>query len=294
MTETNPLLAEGIEVVTYWVREREAVRKAKAAGQAKPWSNDPLFQRYRWCNVSRMDDRVSVELMRDWYREASSETQLVAATLGRLINWPEALLDATGGRPFSLDLLPGARQALHARASAGAKVFTAAYLVPAAPGRSNKIDSILDLVEEVRHEAGGILLQETLHGTWEALTRFKGLGGFLAGQITADLAYLSTGERWPDRFSWAPVGPGSARGMNRLRGRPKDKALRQSQFDDELQEFIAVMTSRVPDIAADRRLGAQDWQSVLCEGDKAIRMQRGEGKMRSNYDGAGTAQGSLF
>jgi hypothetical protein len=280
-----PFLEDRLDFVEWWIREREIVRLAKQAGQPKPWSDDDLLQHYRFCCVSRMDDRVSIELMRDWYTDAAPATQLVAAVLARLINWPEALLDATGGRPFEMSALGQIRRALHARAQRGAKCFTGAYLVPALPGQPNKVDSVLDLAEQVRERAGEIL-HPSLRSTWDSLVALKGLGGFLAGQMTADLAYLATGAAWPDRFSWAPVGPGSARGMNRLRGRPKDKPLSQVQFDIELGEYIEVMSARVPDIAADRRLGAQDWQSTLCEGDKAFRLDAAEGTVRARYDGA--------
>src|SRR5581483_3362474 len=270
------------------VRERETVRRAKEAGLPKPWSADPLLQGYRWCNVSRMDDRVSRELMDGWYCEAPPAVQLAAVVLARMVNWPQALLDATGGKPFCLADLPRVREALKARAAAGLKVFTGAYIVPGVPGES-KVDSVCDLAGVIAHTAAEAL-QPTLRATWEQLIRWQGLGGFLAGQITADLAYLAAGRAWPDRFAWAPVGPGSARGINRLLGRPKDKAVTQAQFDGELAAYMALMRATIPEIDRDRSLGAQDYQSTLCEFDKYRRLELGEGTVRARYDGAGTTQ----
>lgn len=285
------ILPSELGILIYWIHEREAIRRRRELRFAKPWTSDALLRDYRWCNVRRMDDRVSVELMRQWYVDADPHTQLVAATLGRLVNWPAALLDATQGRPFTLADLPRMRPALQARANRGAKVFTGAYVIPGVPGR-NKVDSILELVERVSDAAGSIASRSTLRATWEALLEQDGIGSFLAGQIVADLAHLAAGAGWPDRLSWAPVGPGSARGMNRLRGRRKEQAVPQEQFGRELVEYIAVAEPRVRGLMASRPLCAQDWQGTLCEFDKYRRLQLGEGKVRARYDGA--SSGSLF
>src|SRR5262245_39207311 len=58
-----------IKKLCYWISEREAVRQRKEAGNSKPWTADPLLQGFRWCNVRRMDDRVSKWLEDNWYTE---------------------------------------------------------------------------------------------------------------------------------------------------------------------------------------------------------------------------------
>lgn len=292
----DAILPEMLEKAVYWITEREAIRRAKEAGLPKPWSNDPLFLDWRWCNVRRLDDAVSVILMREWYCDADARTQLVAATLGRLINWPEALLDASRGNPFSLELLPEIRARLHMRAARGLKTFTGAYVVAGHPGKS-KIDSVCDVATQVGTESSSIA-SSSLRETWTKLTSVPLLGSFLSGQIVADIAHLSSGTRWPDRWSWAPVGPGSARGMNRLRGRSFKMPLRQRQFDDELADYIEQITPHIELIAVDRRLCAQDFQSTLCELDKRCRLELREGTVRATYPGRASApksaQSELF
>ena len=51
-----------LDILVYWMIERDRIRTAKEAGKPKPWTTDPLLRDYRWCNVRRMDDRVSVWL----------------------------------------------------------------------------------------------------------------------------------------------------------------------------------------------------------------------------------------
>jgi hypothetical protein len=50
-----PLIGELI----YWIRERERIRERRAAGEPPPWSEDELFQKYRFCNADVQNDLVS-------------------------------------------------------------------------------------------------------------------------------------------------------------------------------------------------------------------------------------------
>lgn len=281
-----------LALMAAWITERESIRQRKEQGLPKPWSADPLFQGKRWCNVRRMDDRVSVAMMRTWYPlDGSPQAQLVAAVLGRLVNWPASLDAITGGRPFRLADLAGAREVLRDVAKSG-KVFTAAYVVPGVPGRS-KVDSVCDVAELVAARADS-LLADSMAATWRNLTQIDGLGSFLAGQMVADIAHLSAGSAWPDVATWAPLGPGSKRGMNRVKGRPKEQAISQAQFEVELLELMRALKPLIAGIWADRNLTAFDFQNVCCEHDKARRLMLGEGQVRSNYDGAGDAQIGLL
>ena len=281
------------EIVVYWIHARDRVRAAKEAGLPEPWTEDPLLRDYRWCNVRRLDDRVSRRLFENWHDDTQNPpTQLVSAVLGRLINWPDSLDELA--RPFAGALHPNTRATLERRALEGKKVLTGAYVVPGVPGR-DKVDSVCSLVEKVAASAGGVMNAVSMRATWQALTAFDGLGSFLARQIVADLAHLHAGAMWEDQADWAPVGPGSARGMNRLLGRPKDKAVAQAEFEKLLPQLAEVVRPLVADIWSDRRLQAMDLQNCLCEFDKYRRLTLGEGKVRARYAGAAPAdQGSLI
>lgn len=261
-----------------WIIEREHVRRAKEGGCPKPWTADPFVRDFRWCNVRRLDDRVSRWLFDRWYprRAAAGDTDLAAALLARLVNWPDALDEIVG----SLDT---ARSVLRARAARGQKVFTSAYVVPGVPGRS-KVDSVCDLVDAVRAQAETVV-QPSMRATWARLMRFDGIGSFLAGQVVADVAHRPIGRSWPDVDDWAPLGPGSARGINRLRGIAKDKAVRQSAFETLLPELITALRPTIAEIWNDRGLQAMDIQNCLCEFDKYRRLQLQEGRVRASYNG---------
>lgn len=301
MSRGDEFIKSEFDILVYWIREREKVRAAKEAGAPKPWTTDAIIRNHRWCNVRRMDDKVSRELLARWYDpEADAVTDLIAALLARLINWPESLdeiLQWHNRAVFGLDCLAGAALALHERANRGAKVFTGAYVVPGVPGMS-KVDSVVALVQRVtKNTDWPYFLGGGMEVTWAALMNFDGLGSFLAGQIVADIVHLRTGRQWEDRSTWAPVGPGSARGINRLRGVPKDKAVPQREFAIYLSVLALMLKETIPEIWHDRRLTAMDVQNCLCEFDKYRRLQLGEGKVRARYPGDPVppeAQSGLF
>jgi hypothetical protein len=289
MADRQPFVQAELDILIYWIRARERVRAAKESGQPKPWTDDPLLRDFRWCNVRRLDDRVSRWLFERWYGDPDGDP-VAAAALARLVNWPDSLQEISVAQRFADDDLYEVRSCLHARATRGAKVFTGAYVIPGVAGK-NKVDSVCDLIETVAR----MKREDTMKTMWLALTRYDGLGSFLAGQIVADMAHLEAGRSWPDRDTWAPVGPGSARGINRLLGRPKDKAVAQAEFERLLLQLAVVVQPRVAEIWADRRLQAMDLQNCLCEFDKYRRLTLGEGKVRARYDGAAPAdQGSLI
>lgn len=296
--ERFDFLVPELDILVYWITERERVRRAKESGQPKPWTADPFLRSYRWCNVRRMDDRVSRALFERWYDPAANRQTLVAAAvLARLINWPDSLLEVSGGKAFHLEHLDDATDQLRHRASRGAKVFTGAYLIPPPPrdvgAGEDKIEHVVGFAEVIGNESYR-MVAPTMRATWQNLTGWDGIGSFLGGQIVADLAHLPVGLSWPDRDTWAPIGPGSARGINRLLGRPKDKPVRQEEFERLLPQLAEVVRPRIADIWNDRNLQAMDLQNCLCEFDKHRRLTLSEGKVRARYDGAGAGSREIF
>jgi hypothetical protein len=272
-----------LELLVYWIKQRELVREAKDQGLPKPWTDDPLLRDYRWCNVRRMDDRVSQELLDQWYHSDLDEDEaLAAATVARYINWVPTLLEISGGRKFAMHTLSNVGPTLRLRAERGDKVYTGAYMIPGVAGQ-RKWESIPAVAKAVTAEG---IWKRSQRETWEQLIRINGLGTFLAGQIVADIAQLDVGKQvWRDRRDWAPIGPGSRRGMNRLLGCAKEAALSQRVFIEFLPKLIQELRPRIAAIWDDRDLVAMDVQNCLCEFDKFRRLTLREGKVRANYPG---------
>lgn len=232
-----------------------------------------------------MDDKVSKWLLGIWYHQPWARTKvggMVAATLGRLINWPNSLALLMPLREW--DMARTIEQ-LQGHKRAGNKVFTGAYIINGASG-GDKIVTVCKQVQTVHDTALLKLDTNYMRATWEQLMKVQGIGSFIAGQIVADLRHFMPGS-WDDRYEWAPVGPGSARGMRRLLGLPHVGAMPQKQFDDLLPALWDELMGfqQASDIFDERHCEAMDLQNCLCEFDKYMRLTNKEGSVRSGYPG---------
>lgn len=285
-------MTENQEYFFHWIEERESIRQKKEAGLPKPWTNDPILQRYKFCNVRREDDRVTKWIKNNWRDPCRGHPNMwFAMIVARLFNWPDTLDAIT----FPLAEYPEIKEQWRVllkrrRDTLGLKIFTGAYLVSTNGVKMDKVDYILDRVLTPIWERGKSpeQISETffdgklrLEEYWNHLIQFDGLGSFMAGQVVADLKYIDPIlEKAEDWWTWAPLGPGSIRGLNRYHYRKTDYPLKQKQGIIELQT-ISEDIKRV--LGLD--LPVHDVQNCCCETDKYIRLIKGEGKTRSTYPG---------
>lgn len=270
----------------HWIQERESIRLKKAAGEPKPWTTDPILQQYRFCNVRRMDDKVSQWLLKNWYEPYFDHpNMLVACTLARHFNLPSALGTLTK-IVFELEqshVLKTVKITMQALKKKGYNIFNAAYMVRGI-GEADKTTMVTDRVCAPLFLKPPVLDTQSMEACVNALLPYWGFSHFMAGQVVADLRHAVSGH-WSDAKTWAPIGPGSRRGMNRLLGRPTKAPMQQEQFIELLAGIIRIGKDNLPKSITDR-LEAIDWQNTLCEGDKYMRTVSGESKPKQKYQGA--------
>lgn len=273
------------ELFLYWIRERLSIKKKKDNGDPKPWTEDPILQKYKFCNVRRMDDRVSDWLVKNWYtpRDIPSATFLTAATLARQLNNIDSLSEV--GFPMRWDPCRY-KGILEDRQNRGLTNFSAAYMITGTLGGS-KVEQIVDKVVTPIHKYRKEIWQQAGKGQsieqlWRVLLNFAGFSSFIAGQVTADLRHAIDAP-WEDKDVWAPIGPGSVRGLNRLLNRELHQIVRQPEFDSTLPNIISMVKSNVE---GTEHLEAIDVQNCLCEYDKYMRTLSGEGRPKQKYPGA--------
>lgn len=280
MTANRVLMMSAQDRLLYFVRERESVRLRKQAGQPKPWTDDNILQRYRFCNICRMDDKVSRWLMNNWYYR-DHKNMLPAVALARFINLPSSLEkifnDVFDTRGPNWEAIKLTLQALPK------PVFNSAYVVRGGKAGGNKINEVVDDYVKPLHDDPPAIDTGSMEKTWEAVYARYGFGSFMAGQVVADLRWAMVGE-WADRMTWAPLGPGSKRGMNRLHDSDIGEAMTQLQFEEELADMMEVCRRNLAPYITDR-LEAMDYQNILCEYDKYNRVLFGEGRPKSKYPG---------
>lgn len=273
------------ERLVYWIRERESIRLKKEAGEPKPWTEDEILQSYRFCNVRRMDDKVSQWLMTNWYEPYKDHPNiLTAVALARFVNKPESLNVVTQSVfSFPKPKWDKIKTGLRIIKSSGETVFNGAYMVRGNSTKSpDKIGTVVD--EYVRPMIERVMIaNHSMEQTWEQIKDSYGFGSFMAGQVVADLRWAVSGP-WNDRNEWAPIGPGSLRGMNRLQGRELKTPISQEDFLIELRAMVLNLKSGVPS-SIRNRLELMDYQNCLCEYDKYNRALNGEGRPKSRYAG---------
>jgi alpha-glutamyl/putrescinyl thymine pyrophosphorylase clade 1 len=272
----------------YWVREREHIRIAKEAGADLPWTADAILATYRFCNVRREDDRGTI-----WIRDNIRKRYVgypylwLMLCIGRQINWPDTLayVIERGAWPINESFNPAyLGKVLNERKADGEKVYTGAYMIsaPAQKGADKQAYIAETVCGELwrrrdifaKHFAGA----PTLQRTHELITRSNGWGQFMAYQAIVDMRFTVLLDKAEDVSTWAAAGPGTLRGLNRLHGRPVNAVISQGQALVEMRAIYKVVQQETG-VAMD----FSDVPNILCETDKYLRVQNGEGKPRALY-----------
>lgn len=274
-----------------WIRERESVRLKRERGEPHPWTDDPVIGKYRFCNVRREDDRVTI-WVRENIREPYADHPNLWFMLGlaRWINWPGTLseLQREGWWPDCIDFSPDMlERALTIRANRGDKVFTGAYTInaPSTKGAS-KIDYVAKTVlgepwkkrTAISDVFGGRLGPLTLRAAHASLSKYQGWGAFMSYQVVVDMRFTRYLREASDRMEWAAAGPGTMRGLNRLAGRRVDLAIDQGRALSEMRAIYRTIQDETG-VAMD----FSDVPNILCETDKYLRVLNGEGAPRALY-----------
>lgn len=259
----------------------------------RPWTTDPYLAKYRFCNVRRRHDRVS-EWIRlnviEPHRTCSHLLQWLA--LARFVNWPptlKMLLDNGHGPKDGREPRWSAiARLLDYRHEQGVKTWTGAYMVRAERQHGKKGTYVCEVAlhglfrDTGKMAALGIALaEERRQAVHSVLMSGYGWGSFMAGQVVDDLTWTPLLENAKDHYTWAPQGPGSVRGANRLLGEPLSARIHEQVWQELLQRWRAQVISQLGTEYEDMTL--MDLQNCLCEFDKYERVRLGEGRPRSMY-----------
>lgn len=305
-----------------YAREREAVRLRRADGQKRPWTDDPIIDTYRFCNVYREDDATTI-WFRTWVRDLydNSPEVLLATVLFRWFNritTGDAIFRQLGDytpdgkgsirTAFGQFLVDGRTDSIKEavlRYCGKGPYVTGAYIIKT-PDGMNKLDGVLWCVDqfntqqkmlaEKKHEglvgwrdAAAWMLDSpgrvSLEQVWSWLKEFPFLGDFMAYEIVTDLRHTALLNKAPDIYTWANPGPGAMRGLNRLHGRDLDKKQQKYLYICEMRKLLELAQG---DFAYAWPKGAnpiemRDIEHTLCEFDKYERVRLGQGRPRGTY-----------
>lgn len=298
-----------------WAVARERLRLKKAEGGLPPWSDDPILNEYRFCNVRRRDDRVSQWIIEHVINRMEDFDDLWVwlqwSALCRWINWPPTLNnllieDCVDTQSVDFEAVGNL---IDKRREFGMKAWTGAYIIRA-PSKRGGYDGwtkgkfVTEVVvkqgmEKVKPELLDLLerREPMLKDVYDLLCSIPNWGQFMAGQVVADWTYCSLLEKAPDLHKWAPMGPGSRRGYNRMMGLPlKAPPPLENVWCYHLQLWRSKIVTALSWQFGERPQGGvgernhylysltlHDVQNCLCEYDKYERTRLGEGRPRSRY-----------
>lgn len=268
----------------YWqfASKRQFAFERRVAGENPPWTDDPILQEYKFCNVYRAADRVSQYMIQQiCYQEESCTPadrlfQIVAFRAFSKIETWSAVREFLGHYPTLDDLSDeGFTKALDYSRQRNGGLYTGAFILCATNAYGHSLKH-LNHVELFRHmflqDALGERLPAatSLHEVYELLHSYPLMGDFMSYQTAIDLNYSNRINFSENEFTKA--GPGALRGMTKVFESlgdytPTEAIQWMVEHQDEEFERLGLPFNGL----WGRPLHAIDCQGLFCETDKYCR-----------------------
>jgi hypothetical protein len=189
-------------------RERYLIKLNREAGHEPPWTADPIFREWRFCNVHREDDKTTMWFKQNIRTQLQGEKLIAGTVIFRWFNRIE-----TGEVIKDLILGDWSSKKAEKRLRNVRPIVTGAYMIRTPEGM-NKLEGVLYYIDRALPVIGDMPLT-SLEDAWKFLVDVKGLGPFLAYEIVTDLRWTHLLKKSPDIMTWANPGPGCVRGLGR-------------------------------------------------------------------------------
>ena len=267
----------------YFAYERQEIFWRKKGGETSPWSLDPIFQEYKFCNSYRVNDRVSQFLLSHIIyngKHYSERDVIFRILLFKLFNLESTWLSLEEHfkdvRLSSFDFEEAAAFLEQWRRE-GHSIYNDAYISCAnkAYGYDQKHQNHLALLQEMfceDHIDRMLLDCREMKEAFLILKRYPLIGDFMAYQLVTDLNYsplFSFSEH-----SFTVAGPGAKRGIEKcfsdLEGQSYEDVIKW-MYEHQEEEFCRLGYAFRP-LLGHRKLQYIDCQNIFCELDKYCRV----------------------
>ncbi len=312
------------KVQDFWkfINDRHAIYLKRKAGEPKPWSDDPIFQEWKFTNVFRELDRGTIALRRmlkQLYEEYQHQNQcsllligdgipsgdsidknyirnqFITCILYRMFNWHENARFGPITNPTAW------YKYLKSKQDNGDQIFGGAYILPSVKGEG-KLETLervcRGIVSEVDSLIKGIKGFSTLENAWKVL-QYNCIGPFIAYEFVCDLRYTDILRNATDTCTWCNIGSGAERGLQRM---GFDVAL-QSIYHLYVMSYNELRFSNVNHWIYDHFMFDRSIEGIekndpkypywelreiehcLCEFDKYERIRLGQGRPKVKFNG---------
>lgn len=286
------------EGLLHFTWERESIRLRRAEGVLRnEWTTDPVLSKYKFTNIHRQDDRVSQWVIKNIMEPNAGRKDIwFILLIARLINWPPTLQrlidDGVLFRPvedFNVSDFSNSVEKLKGEIG---KVYSGAYMIyptklnPGGPKSETLgmhiLMPVVKSAEAINHQLYRRDMEAGVGRFVTELSKSFGISTFMAGQVAADLTYTNDGPLVDahDLYTYAPIGPGSQKGLNYLLHRSAYASWSQSDFNTALGRIRNDIWTRLHILD----LTLHDVQNIMCEFSKYCRAMLGEGKPKTLYN----------
>ena len=296
-----------------YARKRHEIYLKRKAGEPPPWTDDPIFQQYRFTNVFRELDKTTLWFKKYVRGPMRKSPEVFPATV--LFRWFNTIKTGetlflqkdimTGRVPFddyiAIKDLRALRPWLRLQ---GPPYVTGSYMIRSKDGM-DKLDGVLHYFHafmmeyEPLNRAENLLKMKgkvTLEQVWKELCECEGLGPFLAYEIVTDLRHTELLQYAPDIMTWANPGPGARRGSQRILGKETRYQKKNGKWKvhkvstGEAHEVMKELLNH----SSNPQLWPHNWgiwemrdvEHTLCEFDKYERVRLGHGRPRQVFKSA--------
>lgn len=271
-----------LKMLRYWIAERERMRRRRFEDGLPPaaWTSDPVLRQFRFTNISRKFDKFTIVLREHLEKTKSARDRhfsvVVFRCYNRLTTWDALSPLATTAKWDPREAV----KRLKVIADRGEALCSGVWMTAGRKGEPvwrsmvRTVTAALDLQQH-----------KTLEDTYESLLTLPYIGPFTANEMLMDLVYQTSDlDGAKDRSSFVRLGPGSVRGLRRLRGeepgagisQPRPTAIDWETFWKTYKD----LHNNPPLLGLE--LTVHDVEHCICEYDKYARALEG-GHLKNRY-----------
>ncbi|KAF8235846.1 hypothetical protein L208DRAFT_1391644 [Tricholoma matsutake] len=292
----KPISLKGIQLRptvvfdTFWrfAAERKVVDDRRRAGLRQPWTDDPIIQKFHFCNTFRVLDKVSQYIIREVIEKGSQDPQelVFRITLFNLFTkietW-ELLIRELGPLTWLRFNRNSYQRVLNRAKKEGVTLYTGAFQKPAPHfGYSDAYMNHLYLLEILMESdlTGRLLNAEYMAEVYEYLISFPSMGAFSTYQLMLNLTYSDVLNF--SNMDFVVPGPGASSGLSKMFGDSlKGAKAAVPGIEEDIIRWLAKHQNahfkrlglKFSGLGPDRLpMALADIEHLLCEVDKYSRM----------------------
>lgn len=275
---------------TFWrfAAERKNIDDRRRAGQSAPWTDDPILQKYYFCNTYRVLDKLCQYMIREVIEKGPQDpTEIVFRVLlfnsfTKIETW-ELLNQKLGPLTWATYDRQRYNHVLAKAKSNGMTLYTGAFIKPAPHfGYTDNYMNHLCLLEVFMENqlAFRLLNAPTLADVYEYIISFPSMGDFTTYQLMLNLSYTKVLNFNANDFVIS--GPGSSSGLSKMFGKTIARAKGpESDIEvDVIRWLVETQDQHFERLGINfSRLGPKklpmdvaDVEHTLCEVDKYCRL----------------------